>query len=217
MVITGILSRPSGGRGEDDLWLGFASYEYLSSHGLYASYPVNLLVVPIEGRKAEMDAWLRDEVHSDLAEVLTYKWMQNNYRVLMLIPLAVFGIVEFIIAVVAAIALAVLSYTFFAQRQEEFGTLHALGHSRSWLVLRTVRETASIVAIAWLISALLCGIFLAFVQISLYTPNGLSLNFFSPVPWLFTLPLPLSVVIVSAGLVAWTLRRLDAVAIIERR
>jgi len=217
MVITGILTRPSEGRGEDDLWLGFASYEYLSSHGLYASYPVNLLVVPIEGRKAEMDAWLRDEVHSDLAEVLTYKWMQNNYRVLMLIPLAVFGVVEFIIAVVAAVALAVLSYTFFAQRQEEFGTLHALGRSRSWLVLRTVRETASIVAIAWLISALLCGIFLVFIQISLYTPNGLSLNYFSPVPWLFTLPLPLSVVIVSAGLVAWTLRRLDPVSIIERR
>ena len=217
MVITGILSGLSGGRGEDNLWLGFASYEYLSSHELYASYPVNLLVVPVEGHKAEMDAWLRDEVHSDLAEVLTYKWMQNNYRVLMLIPLAVFGVVEFIIAVVAAVALAVLSYTFFAQRQEEFGTLHALGRSRSWLVLRTIRETASIVAIAWLISALLCGIFLAFVQISLYSPNGLSLNFFSPIPWLFTLPLPLTVVLVSAGLVAWTLRRLDAVSIIERR
>ncbi|NIQ81574.1 MAG: hypothetical protein GTN93_26475, partial [Anaerolineae bacterium] len=51
------------------------------------------------------------------------------------------AVVEGIIAVVAAVALAILSYTFFAQRREEFGTLHAIGHSRRWLILRTVWET----------------------------------------------------------------------------
>jgi ABC-type lipoprotein release transport system permease subunit len=217
MVVVGILSRPSQDRGENDLWLGFASHEYLTSHELYASHPVHLLVIPNNGQKAEMDAWLREEVNPELVEAYTFEWMKANYRALVLIQLAVFGLVEIVIAVVAAVALAVLSYTFFAQRQQEFGVLHAIGRSRPWLVLRTVWETASTVTIAWLLSALVCGMGLVGVQLGLYAPRGLSLNFLNPAPWLFTLPIPVAVVAVSTGLVAWMLRRLDPVSVIERR
>jgi ABC-type lipoprotein release transport system permease subunit len=217
MVVVGILSRPSQDRGENDLWLGFASYEYLTSHELYASHETHLLVVPNEGQKAEMDAWLREALQPELVEALTFKWMRTNYQLIALILLAVFGVVEIIIALVAAVALAVLSYTFFAQRQEEFGILHAIGHSRLWLGLRTVRETASTVAVAWLASAMLCGIGLVGIQFGLYVPRGLSLNYLNPAPWLFTLPIPLVVVAASTGTIAWTLRRLDPVSVIERR
>ena len=43
------------------------------------------------------------------------------------------------------------------------------------------------------------------------------LDVFNTAPWLFTLPMPLAVVTVSGGLVAWMLSRLDPVAVIERR
>jgi len=208
---------PAQDRGENDLWLGFASYEYLTSHELYASHPVHLLVIPNEGQKAEMDTWLREEVNPELVEAYTFDWMRTNYRLLVLIFLALFGVVEVVIAIVAAVALAVLSYVFFAQRREEFGVLHAIGHGRPWLVLRTVRETASTVGVAWLLSALVCGIGLVGVQFGLYAPRGLSLNFFNPVPWLFTLPIPVAVIAASGGLVARMLRRLDPVSVIERR
>jgi ABC-type lipoprotein release transport system permease subunit len=217
MVVVGILSQPSQDRGENDLWLGFASLEYLTSHELYASHPMHLLVIPNEGQKAEMDAWLREDVNPELVEAFTFEWMKMNYRMLALIFLGIFGVVEVIIAIVAAMALAVLSYVFFAQRREEFGVLHAIGRSRPWLVLRTVRETASTIGLAWLLSAVMCGIGLAGVQFGLYAPKGLSLNFFNPVPWLFTLPIPVAVIVTSGGLVARMLRKLDPVAIIERR
>jgi hypothetical protein len=55
------------------------------------------------------------------------------------------------------------------------------------------------------------------VQFGLYAPRGLSLNFFNPMPWLFTLPIPLAVVAATGGLVARTLSKLDPVSIIERR
>jgi ABC-type antimicrobial peptide transport system permease subunit len=197
--------------------LGFASREYLSSHELYASRPVHLLVIPNEGQKAEMDTWLREEMNPELVEVYTFEWMRMNYRLLALVFLAISGVVEVIIAIVASAALAVLSYIFLTQRQEEFGVLHAIGHSRPWLVLRTVRETASTIGVAWLLSAVMCGIGLVGMQFGLYAPKGLSLNFFSPVPWLFTLPIPAAVVAASGVLVSWMLRRLDPVAIIERR
>jgi ABC-type lipoprotein release transport system permease subunit len=217
MAVVGILSRPSQDCAENDLWLGFASREYVASHELYASHPMHLLVVPNKGQKAEMDAWLREEMNPELVEVYTFEWMRMNYRLLALVFLAISGVVEVIIAIVASVALAVLSYIFFAQRQEEFGVLHAIGHSRPWLVLRTVRETASTVGIAWLLSAVMCGIGLVGMQIGLYAPRGLSLSFFSPVPWLSTLPILVAVVAVSGGLVFRMLRRLDPVTVIERR
>jgi ABC-type antimicrobial peptide transport system permease subunit len=128
-----------------------------------------------------------------------------------------FAAVESIIALVAAIALTALNHIFFAQRREEFGILHAVGRSRPWLVLRTTKETASTVSVAWLLGALVCVIGLVSFRALVYVPRGLSLNFFNPTPWLFTLPIPLAVIAVGAGTIARTLSRLDPLAVIEGR
>jgi len=215
MVIVGILAPIN----EDatDPWLGFASYEFLSSHERYNRLPVNLIVVPVSGEKAAMDTWLREEVHSDLVETLTFEWMSHNFQLMSLIFLGVFGGVESVVAIIAAVALAVLSYTFFVQRRQEFGILHAIGHSRSRLVRRAMGETITVVGVAWLLSMLVCGIGLLLIQVSLYEPRGLTLNLFNPAPWLFTLPIPLVVIAVSALTIARMLSKLDAVAIVERR
>jgi len=210
MVVVGIL-------GPSDRWMAFASYEYLDSHELYSSRPVHLLVVPAEGRKAELDDWLENDVSSAQTNVRThgmqYSELQEATRGILLL----FAALESIIAIVAAIALAILNYIFFAQRREEFGVLHAVGHSRLWLVLRTVRETVSVVGLAWLIGAVVCVTGLILAQVNVYAPKGMSLDFSNPAPWLFTLPIPLAVVAASTGVVAWTLSRLDPVSIIERR
>jgi hypothetical protein len=42
-------------------------------------------------------------------------------------------------------------------------------------------------------------------------------DFFNLTPWFYTLPVPVAVLVVSAGAVGWTLARLDPVTIIERR
>jgi tellurite resistance protein TehA-like permease len=95
--------------------------------------------------------------------------------------------------------------------------LHAVGHSRLWLVLRTLRETVSVVGLAWLTGAVVCVTGLILAQVNIYAPRGMSLDFSNPAPWLFTLPIPLAVVAASTGVVAYTLSRLDPVSIIERR
>jgi hypothetical protein len=210
MVVIGLLS-------VDDLWLGFGSFEYLESHELASSRAVHLLVIPAEGRKGELDAWLEESVASVQTDVDTYDAARLEARRRARSMLLLFAAVESIIAVVAAVALAVLNYIFFSQRHEEFGVLHAVGRSRPWLVLRTVRETGSVVAVAWLIGAAMCAIGLVCAQAAMYAPMGLSLNLTDPAPWLFTLPIPLAVIAVGAGTIARTLSGLDPVAVIERR
>jgi ABC-type lipoprotein release transport system permease subunit len=217
MVVVGILSSSVDSSGKGDPWIGFASYEYLSSHELYASSPIHLLLVAKQGRKVEIDDWLQENVASERTSVWTYHTQLKRYRQDMLMLFLLCAIPESIIAIVAAAALAILSYTVFSQRREEYGILHAIGHSRRWLVRRTLGETASVVLVAWLLGASLCGAGLAYVQFGLYAPKGLTLDFFNPVPWLLTLPMPLAVITVGTGLVARMLSRLDPVAIIERR
>jgi len=210
MVVVGLLDR-------DDLWIGFASLEYLESHELTASRPSRLLVIPADGRKGELDTWLEESVASAQANVVTYDALFGEFRQAMQGMFMLFAAVEGIIALVAAIALAALNHVFFAQRREEFGILHAVGHSRPWLVLRTTKETASTVSVAWLLGTLVCVIGLVSFWALVYVPRGLSLNFFNLTPWLFTLPIPLAVIAVGAGTIARTLSRLDPLAVIEGR
>ena len=164
-----------------------------------------------------MDTWLEETIASKYTGVQTFAGMQTDFRLAGWIILAVLGIVESVIAVVAAVALAILSYTFFAQRRDEFGILHAVGHSRRWLIWRAARESTSVVVVAWFLGALLCGIGLVCMQVTVFAPKGMAINVFSPAPWAFTLPMPLAVVAMSTGLLARMLSKLDPVTIVENR
>jgi ABC-type lipoprotein release transport system permease subunit len=217
MVVVGILGGSEQTISSDSVWLGVASYEYLESQERTSSRPVQLLIAPAAGRKSELDAWLEGSVASAQVDVTTYDSEHREHRQIVRGLIVVFAAIGCITAIVAAIAMATLNHIFFAQRREEFGTLHAVGRSRRWLVLRTVKETGSMAAGAWLVGAVLCGLGLLGLQSMLYTPKGLYLNLFSPTPWLLTLPIPLAVVVASAATIAWMVSRLDPVTVIERR
>ena len=117
----------------------------------------------------------------------------------------------------AAIALAVLNYIFTSQRQTEFGVLNAVGYNRMQLVWRTMREMAFTIGSAWGLSVVLCGMGLLYMQFGVFAPIGLRLDFFNMVPWLFTLPIPIAVLVAAIGTVTRMLSTLDTVSIIERR
>ena len=210
MVVAGILS-------PDRPWVGFASYEYVHSHELTSSRGTRLLVIPQEGQKQTLDSWLEKSVDSTQTRIITHGTEEHEFREMTTSIVLTFAALECMIAVIAAIALATLNHIFFTQRREEFGILNAIGRNRLWLVLRTMKETGSVVGVAWGIGAVLCGMGLFGMQSLVYAPRGLTLDVFSPTPWLLTVPLPLSVALASVGTIAWMLHRLDPVSIIERR
>ena len=134
MVVVGIL-------GPSEQWMGFASYEYLESHEYYSSRPVYLLVVPTAGHKAELDDWLEKNVASTQMNVRTYDTQYSELQEATRGTLLLFAGLESVIAIVAAIALAILNYIFFAQRREEFGVLHAMGRGRMARAVRPEGRT----------------------------------------------------------------------------
>ncbi len=198
-------------------WAGFASYEYVDTHERYAGTPTHVLVVPLEGHDSEMEIWLQETIASPRVRIDTlgssYRFWQANVQTAQ----TTVGIGSTILSIVAGLGLAIMNYVFVTQRRDEFGTLHAVGHSRAALIARTLRESVSITTVAWLVGAAVCIAGVFYAQATLYAPLGTSLDWTNPTPWLFTLPIPLAIVAASAGTIAWTLSKLDPMAIIERR
>jgi ABC-type lipoprotein release transport system permease subunit len=197
--------------------MAFVSYEFVEHHEQYNTVPMHALVVPIEGHEAEVEAWLGESIASPRLTVGTlsaiYRDANGGRREMM----RLLAVTESILAIVAAGALAILNTIFVRQRRDEFGMLYAAGRSRAALIARTVRESAGIATVAWLIGAACCLVLLLGAQAIVYVPRGLSLDLPNLAPWLFTLPIPVAVVAASAGTIAWALSQLDPVAVIERR
>jgi ABC-type lipoprotein release transport system permease subunit len=198
-------------------WAGFVSYEFVESHEEYDAAPMRALVIPVEGRETEVEAWLEKSIDTPQVDVETfgtvYRWWHDFTQMAM----SSLAITETTLAVVAAGALAILNYIFVIQRRDEFGVLHAVGRSRAGLVARTVQESATIAGVAWVIGAACCLLFVLGAQAIIYAPKGMSLYLTDIVPWLFTLPIPLVTIAASAGTIAWALSRIDPVTVIERR
>ena len=210
MVVVGILS-------PDQPWIGFASAEYLRSHELTATRSPCLLVVPHAGQKEALDRWLQDDVDGTLARVLIHEVQEREDERMTSSILLTFAALECMVALVAALALAALNHIFFDQRKTEFGVLNAIGRDRRWLVLRTIKETASVVGLGWALGAALCGMSLLAFQALVYGPRGLRMSLYNPTSWLLTLPIPLAVIAASAGTIARMLRRFDPVSVIEQK
>jgi hypothetical protein len=225
LVVVGLLDSTSYGlierKGYDiptaPRWVGFAPYEFVESHERYSTVPTHALVLPAEGHETEVEDWLEESIASPQVTVETFGAAYRTRRETSQSSMVFLAATETILVMAAALALAILTTIFVMQRREEFGIMHAIGHSRARLIGRTLRESSSIAGAAWLIGAASCAIFVLGAQAIVYAPKGLSLDLTNPYPWLFTLPIPLAIVAASAGPITWALSRLDPVSIIERR
>jgi ABC-type lipoprotein release transport system permease subunit len=200
---------------DNRIWSAFMSLEFVAS--FLENPAMKLLVAPKAGQKVVLDDWLENEVANRQIGVQTYRQKKiQDAKWLGTIMLTI-ALIEVAIAIVAALALVGLNYIFVAQRRSEFGLLHALGFQRLRLVGRALRETVFTTGAAWSISLILSLIGLVYLQFAFFIPKGLHLNFFNPLPWLFTVPIPVAVLLVTTGTTAWMLSRLDPVSTIERR
>jgi ABC-type lipoprotein release transport system permease subunit len=212
IVVSGIFA--PGGKTAQETWLSFMSLEFVEP---YRQSALSLILVPRDGQKEAMDAWLEEEIAGEGRIVLTYADQQAAQQKEMGSMLFTFSLMECVIALVAALSLAGLHYVFLSAREAELGVLRALGFTRAQLTGRILREVFLAILAAWLAGMTGCLLVLLFLQYGLFAGIGLNLNFLNPGPWLATLPIPAAVIAAGAGLTAWRLSRLDPVAIIERR
>jgi ABC-type lipoprotein release transport system permease subunit len=202
---------------QGDVSLGIVSLEYLESHELYRTWPTSVLVAAREGREADVDAFLEEEIVTRQTWVSTYSGLveamarERQAASRLFVP---------IIATVSAATTLVVSAVNrieFAERLPEFGILHATGHGKRWLRHRVTIETAALAAVGWTLGAGLSWLVLYALKLSLFVPRGHDLAVITLAPILLTTPVPIAVTgftYLGAGRV---FARLDPVAVVERR
>jgi hypothetical protein len=202
---------------EQQIRLGFVSYEYVNGHGLFvSSWSPGLVVIAGDGQAAEVEAFLEGEIASPSTHVMTHRQLSDKYEESLVGLHVTFGVVDVLVAVVMALVIAVTNQIAQTKRLKEFGLLNALGHSRNQLLRRLTLETAIASGLGWLVGLTLSWMLFVLLRVSVLQPRGIPLGLATLTPIWFSLPIPL----ITIAFVAWTTRRtfacLDAVAIVER-
>ena len=201
---------------QSDVRLGIISYEYVSSHEIYAAFPTRFLVIPRQGRAAAVEAWLENEIRSPRTNVWTLATldseMADEYRTSLSVLIPIVAVVSI------AISLAIVAFNqiTFGKRLAEFGLLHAAGHSLGKLTLRLTKETALWAGVGWMSGVGLSWLALHLLNLTIFGPRGHALTVISAGPAILVLLIPLSVIGVAWLDFRRMLGRLDAVAVVER-
>jgi len=215
-TLVGILETDPLADAEPGVRLALVSYEYLDGHELYGPCSPSQIVVPHEGRKAAMDAFLANDIRSPYTRVETSEQVARLFAPMQQMLYLIFGIVDGLVAVVVAVVAGAINQIALTQRLEEFGLLHALGQHKKRLIRRLTLETAIVAGMGWIAGLVLAGLVFAWLKVSLYEPKGAELNLMNLTPLWFSIPIPVVVSAFAAFSTARIFARLDAVAIIER-
>jgi putative ABC transport system permease protein len=201
---------------ESDVELGLVSLAYLNDHEGYRNFPARLLVAAQQGRQAAVEVHLRNEIQSEQASVMTLDIL--NARIVnealpglvMLLPVVLMVTMAFSLLVV------VINRIANARRLPEFGILHAVGHSKTWLIRHLTTEATVPTLVGWVMGIGMSWLALYLFKVVLLAPRGHDLDFVGWVPLAFALPIPATVAGFTFVHVKQTLSRLDPVAVVER-
>jgi len=118
---------------------------------------------------------------------------------------------------VITIMMGMLINIYQSQRLVEFGLLQAIGYTRRQLVQRVLKETFWVLLIGWTLGIACAYGLLQVVAYTLMYPNSYAINTMDPIALKYTLPVPLSILLVATLTVMIRFRKFDPVGVVERR
>jgi ABC-type lipoprotein release transport system permease subunit len=202
---------------ESDIELGIVSLEFLNDHEQYRKFPARFLVAAQEGREAAVDDFLRSEIQTPQTTVMTLTMLNERMLAEALPGLVMLLPVNLLVAIAFSLVIVAVNKIANAQRLPEFGILHATGRSRSWLIRRLTLETATLASVGWVVGIGLSWLVLYVLKVTFFASRGHDLNYIAWLPMVFALPVPAAIAGFTFLSVRRTLKRLDPVAIVERR
>lgn len=178
--------------------------------------PPQILLLPKEGEMAGLVADL-DALETDRATIQTPTYWNrfvertlNQYDTLV-------SAINAVIIIVLSLGVGLLNMIYFRQRTGEFGILAGIGFSRGFMVRRVTLEALLLTVVAWVLGMLLSVVVYQLLDTLVFSPQGTHLSIFNARLLLGTLPVPVFVWLFSTVTILWQLRRLDPVAVIDRR
>jgi putative ABC transport system permease protein/lipoprotein-releasing system permease protein len=201
---------------ESKEWLSFTSYDYLAANH-FPPLDVFLLFAKNQATQRQLDAWAEQSLKEDRAVVFTYPSLQRDTRETFRTLFKILNVVVGLLVVVIAIMMAMLVNIYLTQRIVEFGLLQAIGITKSQLTWRAIKEVSLVVAIGWLLGALLVYTLLSLIKRQLMDPRAFALDPLDPVAYGYTLSVPIVILLAAIITVWYRFKVFDPIAVVERR
>ena len=200
--------------------LDYLRDRFLAQPGIPAELtdrPHLLALAPEPGNEAALEAFL-DSLPSEEVFVIHRSRARRNFENFTTNIDMIVWILNVGSIAVLSLALGLLNVIFFMQRANEFGLLAALGYTKQYLMRRTFLEAAVTVSAGWVVGILFSyGIYSA-LNALIFVPRGWeAFSVLTGRILMFTIPVPITVMLFGVAIVMWQLWRMDPVSIIERR
>lgn len=204
-----------------DVRLGLVDFEWCNTpFSVQARTDAYQIVYAKKGQKAASDDFLRsieDESGNALLRVYDARLARSKLDEHLENLGLIIGFITIAVAVVVALVTALLSVIAFQSRLEEFGLLLALGHRRRTLVRKLFVETSVVAVVGW-IAGLALGLgLLVLYRDGVLAPKAIDMHVVDPLPIALSLSVPVLSMCISALALFHRLRRMDAVAVLQRR
>ena len=197
-------------------WLMLNSIQYQEK---YHFPPVDLAMIFSDNAadQQKLGEWATKKFKGTQAQVFTYqdveKQTQSMFQTLFKLLDFVIGMLVLIITLMMGLLINIYQ----SQRLVEFGLLQAIGYTKRKLVVRSLIENLLVVILGWILGLIASYFLLVGLNQVLMAPHAYALNVTDHKAFLYTLPVPITVLFTACAAVLLRFRKFDPVAVVERR
>lgn len=204
------------GIAKTDMWLMMTNYEYIKANH-FPNVDVMLAFAGNLKDQEKLDRWAEKAFKGERAQVFAYHQLEKQTDEMFSILYKILNVVIATLVLVITLMMGMLINIYQSQRLVEFGLLQALGYTKKQLLGRVMRETVSVVTFGWAIGVAIAYLLLRLTKAILMDPKAFALNPLDATAFLYTVPIPLAILVVASLTVIGRFRKFDPVSVVERR
>lgn len=197
-------------------WMILTDIDYHRAHH-FPPIDVLLVFAPTLAEQKQLDAWALERFKGEHARLFAFEELEKSTNDMFATLYRILNLVIATLVMVIALMVGMLMNIYQSQRLVEFGLLQAIGYTRRALLWRSLRETFWIIGVGWVTGVVVAHLMLRVAYQVLMHPRAWALNAADGMAFVYTLIVPLSIVLVGTFTVAARFRRFDPVSVVERR
>lgn len=167
--------------------------------------------------QVKLDKWAVERFKNEKAMLFAYHILERDTGEMFKILYRILNVVIFLLVAVITTMMGMLINIYQSQRLVEFGLLQAIGYRKSVLIKRVLSETLVVVILGWLAGVAAAYGLLRIADAILMHPSAFALDPLDKTAYLYTLPIPFSILGVAVLTVVAKFKKFDPVSIVERR